>query len=356
MKIIFIIHSLHKVGGAETVLTRLANYFSSNLNHEVLLCSLSDYKIHFELDEKIYVIDKNKTKNLNNITKQVKYIKKTITKFQPDIVISFVTAINIISIISAKLAATPIIISERSSYDYGVKNRLWSFLRWISYPHADTLVLPTAEERKKYYYSKKVNIIKNPLKNQKNDLIANRENIILAVGSLKRVKGFDMLITSFKQLSKNNWKLIILGEGELRLELETQIKELKLDNQVLLLGHTDNTEAYYKKASLFVLSSRSEGYPNVLCEAMSYGCPPIAFDCPTGPKDIIQHEKNGLLVQAEDTQQLTYAIERLIQNDNLRTKLGEEAQKISTELHIDKISKQWEELAKNIIKQQKEKL
>lgn len=346
----FIIHSLDKVGGAETILTRLANYFSSHLQHEVMLLSLSDHKINFKIDDKVNIINKNIIKNLDNITKQIKYIKKTINETNPDIIISFVTGINIISIIAAKLTSTPIIISERSNYEYGVKNRLWSFLRRVTYPYANVLVLPTSEEKYKYHYSKQISIIRNPLNYEKNNSPIERENIILAVGSLKEVKGFDMLIDSFNNLSENNWRLIILGEGEIREKLETQIKKLNLKKKVFLPGHTKDTSSYYKKASLFILSSRSEGYPNVLCEAMSYSCTPIAFNCPTGPKDIIEHQKNGILVEAENTRKLTEEIEKLMEDSELRVKLGEEASNISNNLHINRISKEWEELAKNTIK------
>lgn len=352
MKIMFIIHSLDKVGGAETVLTYLANYFSSATKHQVILTILTDKNIVFELDKNIK-LEKCTTKSTYlNIFHYIKDIKYIIVRNKPDIIISFITAVNILTTIAAKLTNTPIIISERSSYDYGVNTKLWSFLRRYTYPFANTLVLPSNKEQDKYYYVKQIDIIPNPLQslNYKTNHIE-KEKLILAVGTLHFVKGFDMLIDAFNKANLLDWKLVILGEGILREELEKQITKLKLTHSITMPGHTKDTESYYRRASIFVLSSRSEGYPNVLCEAMSHGCASIAFDCKTGPSEIIQDNINGLLVQANNVDKLSKKILYLIKNKEKRDLLSKNSLNIIKKLDINYIGQQWEEIFKSTIKE-----
>jgi len=349
----FIIHSLHRVGGAETVLSNLINHFSKEMGHHIILTTLTNKDIIFDLDNNIKVIQNKEHTSDNtliNFYKQIIGLKHIIKDNNPDIVISFVTAINIFSIIASKLTSTPIIISERSSYSYGVKNKLWSILRRLVYPFADILILPASEEKNKYHYCKRIHIIPNPLKLKNNHHNITREKIILAVGTLHHAKGFDILINAFKKVNQNDWKLIILGRGRAAPALEEQIHKLKLTNKVYLLGQTQDTEQYYRKASIFVLSSRTEGYPNVLCEAMGYGCPPISFDCISGPKDIISNGEDGILVEAENMEELSNAIYKLINDNTLRNKIGKKAQAISVKLHINTIAHEWEKHIKSISK------
>jgi len=356
MKIMFIIHSLDKRGGAETVLMYLVNHFAATSKHQVILTTLTNKNIILKLNKNIKLFrstkyaDKGKN-NYLHIVYQIQDIKYAITNNQPDIIISFITGVNILTTIAAKLTNTPIIISERSSYDYGVNNKLWSLLRRYTYPFANTLVLPTNTEKNKYHYVKQIDIIPNPLKslNQITNTVP-REKLILAVGTLHFVKGFDMLIDAFNEANLDDWKLIILGEGVLREELEKQITKLTLNNFISMPGHTTDTEPFYRKASIFVLSSRSEGYPNVLCEAMSYGCASIAFDCPTGPKDIINHESNGLLVEAENIFKLSESISKLVKDKRLREEISNNAPNILEKLHINHISKLWEKSMTKVIK------
>ena len=114
-------------------------------------------------------------------------------------------------------------------------------------------------------------------------------------------------------------------------------------------GISSDVELHYKKASIFVLSSRGEGFPNVLCEAMGYGCPSISFDCLTGPSDIIKHNENGLLIQAEDVNALSDSIQNLMCNQNKRKLLSSNAFKISENLDIEKISNKWLEHINKVI-------
>jgi len=364
MKITFIIHSLEKMGGAEKILVLLANHFA-NKKYEISIILLTNSENTFELNKNIilYKITKNIKKmllpnKLNTLIHQVNHIKSITKKQKPDILISFITATNIIATIAAKLSKTPIILSEHSSYDQSLTNArgkidslIWKLLRRLTYPLAEHLTILTNEDKERYHYVKNITIIQNPLVltfNHKNHI--ERENIILGVGRLEHVKGFDMLIKSFQKLNLPNWKLIIAGEGSQRKILEMQIKH---SNNIELIGLTQDIEYYYKKASIFVLSSRSEGFPGALCEAMGYGCAVIAFDCPTGPKEIISHNQNGILVEANNIPQLYQEINQLINDSQKRELLGEKAQEIRKKLNISRISIKWENIFDSTIKNYK---
>ena len=363
MKIAFVIHSLNSLGGAEKILVTLANHFVT-LGHDVNIILLSNSNNIFKLDSKINLFNINKgrkpyflPKKIQQITNQVQHISNISKKINPDVIIGFVAATNILTILGAKLASVPVLISEHSSYHKSLSNgrskieiAIWKLLRRITYPKCDHLIILTEEDKIKYHYVKDITIIRNPLvlKNKHNNI--QKENIILGVGRLTFIKGFDMLIKAFSMLPENDWHLIIAGEGNDRTALQDSINQLNLQHKVSLVGLIDDIEYLYKQASIFVLSSRSEGFPGVLCEAMGYGCSSIAFNCPTGPKEIISHNQNGLLVEANNIPLLSQAINQLINDDEKRELLGNKAQTINERLDIKNISTIWETTLINTLK------
>jgi GalNAc-alpha-(1->4)-GalNAc-alpha-(1->3)-diNAcBac-PP-undecaprenol alpha-1,4-N-acetyl-D-galactosaminyltransferase len=140
------------------------------------------------------------------------------------------------------------------------------------------------------------------------------EKNILAVGRLNRLKGFDRLIKAFSHLDQKDWKLAIIGEGSERNNLENLIYDLNLEAYISMPGRTKAIEKWYKKSAIFVLSSRIEGFPNVLCEAMAYGCACVSFDCIAGPNEIITDKVDGYLVKNGDINALTAKMDFLINN------------------------------------------
>jgi glycosyltransferase involved in cell wall biosynthesis len=149
------------------------------------------------------------------------------------------------------------------------------------------------------------------------------EPILIAAGSLVLWKGFSDLLLAMNELTKTRkTRLIILGDGPLRAELEAQIKELSLEKVVKILGYVENPLKYFKKADIFVLSSYVEGMPNVLVEAMMCGCTPVSTNCPTGPRELLQNGKYGYLVPVGDTvamaEGIKQALDKPISEDLLR--------------------------------------
>jgi glycosyltransferase involved in cell wall biosynthesis len=148
------------------------------------------------------------------------------------------------------------------------------------------------------------------------------------------------------------WQLVILGEGPERASLQRQVEELGLQGSVLMPGVVRDPEQWLQHAELFVLSSRFEGFPNALLEAMQCGLPVAAFDCPSGPGEIVRHEQTGLLVPPGDTEALSAAISRLANDENLRRRLGSAAAAdVATRFSLERISAMWEEMLEGLTAQ-----
>lgn len=172
-----------------------------------------------------------------------------------------------------------------------------------------------------------------------------RENVIVSVGRLVEQKNQKVLINAFSKIAKKypEYKLKIFGEGNLREELQKQIDDLNMKDKIYLCGVCDNIKEQLEKAKIFVLPSNYEGMPNALIEAMASGCSVISTDCPCGgPRELIENNKNGILVPVNNEQELSNKIEYLIKNEEKAKIMGENAKKVQEKLNPDNILKQWE--------------
>ncbi|MEW6551041.1 MAG: glycosyltransferase family 4 protein [Campylobacterota bacterium] len=349
-KLCFIIYSLGN-GGAERVLTTLSNYFIEK--YEITIITFNDEKSFYELDEKIKIVSLNSNKNSKNILDAIKNNISTIIKLtnaikqvNSDVVISFMTTSNILSILACKFLNKPIIISERTNYDF-LSSKIWRKIRKTIYPFCNHLVVQSSYDLEKYNFVKNVSIIENPLFIKDFSEKIQIKNYFLAVGRLDRVKGFDMLIEAYSKLN-TSWELKIVGEGKERKALQEQIDRLDLANKVELLGRKNDVGKYYYEAGIFILSSRMEGYPNALVEAMACGCPCISFDCKTGPSSIIKNNINGILIENENIDELSKAMNELSLSEENMLKLSIKALEIRENLNIKKISEKWETIINKI--------
>jgi GalNAc-alpha-(1->4)-GalNAc-alpha-(1->3)-diNAcBac-PP-undecaprenol alpha-1,4-N-acetyl-D-galactosaminyltransferase len=344
MRILLIISSLD-VGGAERVLTTLANHFDDK-GHNITIVTASANRASFTLNSNIELIKLD----LSGSIRLIGALRGVIISSHPDVIISFMTEMNILALIVSKLQNIPLIVSERSAFDFLDIKPFWKKMRRVFYPSVDALVVLTDEDRDRYHFVKNRYKIENPLILRSRENSIKREKIILAVGRLNYVKGFDLLIKSFAKVNRDGWRLLIAGEGEERENLENLIDSLALSNRVELLGLVKDLEIYYKKSSIFVLSSRTEGFPAVLCEAMGYGLAVISFDCPSAPREIIRDKESGLLVKNGDIKELSREMEYLIDNPNIREKLSKNAKSIRERLSIDKIGDRWFKLIDEVIR------
>lgn len=200
----------------------------------------------------------------------------------------------------------------------------------------------------------KMQVIYNPI-DKKNILEKSKEEInikfnknkinIMTIGRLIKIKGYDILLQSHNKLIKEglNYNLIILGEGPERNNLEKYIKENNLENNTQLLGFKENPYSYLKEMDIFISSSRYEGYPLVLCEALCLEKPIIATNC-TGPKEILENGKYGLLAEVENMDDLAIKMKKLILDKKLREKYSELSKKRAEIFNMRKTMQEIEKL------------
>jgi len=361
MKITFLISSL-RAGGAERVASTLCNYWASNGQQVVLITMDAAENDFYPSNQAISRYSINAYKSSNNIFSKVQSniarllkIRQIIKQQQPDVVVSFMDVSNMIAILACVSTGIPVVISERTYPPYYNHHNFFDFLRKNIYKLSSAFVAQTnnvASWAKEFLINKPITVIANPLDN--NGLLADldqpRSNNIIAVGRLCPEKGFDLLITAFSkcQAAYPDWSLLIIGEGPERKNLEQQIHDLDLTARAKLLGQIAAPQTYYASSKIYVLSSRVEGFPNVLLEAMAHELAVVSFDCTSGPADIIKNNVNGLLVPEQDEQQLLAAMQALLQDEQLRVKLSKQAVKVRDVFNIKVISEQWLKVFKSL--------
>jgi GalNAc-alpha-(1->4)-GalNAc-alpha-(1->3)-diNAcBac-PP-undecaprenol alpha-1,4-N-acetyl-D-galactosaminyltransferase len=354
MKIALIIFSLD-CGGAEKVLSSMANYWVEN-GHEVRLITFSSNNPFFKINSKITLIKIGLGQVYCGFVKGFYYnilrifALRKILKNRPDIAISFITPTNIIATIAAKTLSIPIIISERSNKNRFPINNQWAILRRIIYPFANSLIVLSKYDKEHYGFLKNVEIIHNPINAPTNFKNVDKGNIILGVGRIDYLKGFDLLIKAFAKAHVEGWQLWIVGDGPLLEDLQALVENIGISSITKFIGKQVDIYYYYSLASIFVLSSRTEGFPNVLCEAMASGLACISYNCITGPSEIITDGVDGILVEPENIERLSDCIKEVINNPELRNRLSQNAVQIRQRLAMNAIINKWDKIAYSILK------
>jgi len=180
--------------------------------------------------------------------------------------------------------------------------------------------------------------------------VREERKLLLAVGRLEPQKGFDFLIAAFSRLAvtHGDWDLVILGEGEGQIRLQCIIDRMGLRDRVWLLGRCGNVGDWYERADLYVMSSLFEGFPNTLTEAMAHGCAAVSYDCDTGPRDIIRHGTDGLLVRpVGDESALAISLGSLMGNDAFRQEMGRRAISVRDRFSLERVLGMWRSIIKN---------
>jgi len=291
-------------------------------------------------------------------------------------VISFITIPNIIAI-CAKIFFKPklkVIINVHDVTSQIIKHsgldRYKRFLLYwlvrILYPKADSIIA-VAQGIKKDLIEHfripegKITVLQNPidikeLKRRAAEPVScswctSKEGpLVIAVGRLVKLKGFDILIRAFTQLPREiNARLIIIGDGEERLALQKLIEQLGLQDRVKLLGFQENPWKYMAYADVFVLSSLTEGLPNVIGEALALGIPVLATDCSPGVREYLEDGKHGLLVPPRESEALAQGIARLLSNEPLRKELAQSGQKRAAQFDLPTAVQNYEILLERIV-------
>lgn len=360
MKIHFIISTLGG-GGAERVLKLMSESLAKNNSFKISVITLFDNESDYALDPKVELIDLKRVKYIpghtfRSIFNLIRYYRKKTNR--PDLIISFITLTNLICIIAAKFYGIKIIAQEHNSYLRSMKGRkvISDFTKKYVYRWANVVTVLTAFDID-FYSKNKVNVRVMPNPCSFKPIINNdheRNKTILAAGNLDRYhhKGFDNLIELITPVLKNNpeWNLIIAGSGDKGLKyLESIAERNGIAEKIDFIGFVKNISDYMFNSSIYILSSRYEGLPMVLLEAMSQGMACIAYDCKTGPSDIIVNNQNGILIEDQNHLKMKEGLDKLIQDSKLRHELSINGIKSLEKYNIKKITHQYEKLISDIV-------
>ena len=232
--------------------------------------------------------------------RRIAALHEALSGLKVDVVVSFVHTTNVLTILAMKGTSTPLIVCEESDPSSSPSSRAWRLLRWLTYRAATRVVVRT--DAAKLWFGRRLqlrivtvpNAVAVPA-DQPSGQAEQREKLVLSVGRLGPEKGYDLLVKAFSLAGRSHpeWRLLILGEGRERARLENQIAELNLQERVALPGIEPSPWLHYRRAQIFVSSSRHEGFGIALCEAMASGCAVIATDCPSGPKEIVEDGVDG---------------------------------------------------------------
>ncbi len=383
-KILILINNLKIGGGAERVAASLTNRLSEQ--YDVFILTFNDFKNLYPFKGQYYSLQENLDPSskifnffkLYNILRLIR-IYKFISSISPNIIISFMDYTNIFSIFTKLLfrIKIPLILTTHTNPKMAYKKRMQylNFLIKTLYPLKIVNKIIIISKELQFILEKEYRIKKNKLKTIYNGIelkkikemkkdkileykeIFHNESLIkfIAVGRLSKEKGHRYLIEAFSKVKKDipNSKLIIIGDGPLREELEMLIEKMSLKNDIVFLGVKKNIFKYLTKSNIFVFSSIYEALPTVLLEALACGLPIISTNCETGPKEILDNGRYGFLVNVSDSKDLAEKMIFLGKNREIMKNYSQKSIKRAKFFNIEKMRKQWIDLIEAIINKKK---
>lgn len=365
-RLTIVIHSLTG-GGSEHAAAAMASYWADAGRDVTLLTLDSVENDQITYSPKVERIGLNVMGDSTGIWSAIKAnrwrirtLRGAIVKSAPDRVISLTDRTNVLTLLAARGTDLRIIVSERTDIRHHRIGRVWEWLRKRTYPGACSIVVQTdavSAAMKPIARNTPVHVIPNavphpvhsvaeagsPSSPQTFELPSDR-NWFVAVGRLSYEKGFDRLIDAFAQAAEQcpDWNLVVIGDGPEKSKLKEAVQNHGLCDRVLFPGWIESPWPTIPKSSIAVLPSRYEGFPNALLEAMSHGLAPIAFDCESGPSEIITHNTDGLLVSQDDVVALAAAMNLLANDDATRTSLATAALSVNDRFSRECVFTLWE--------------
>ena len=331
-------------GGMERTSVNVASYFHSK-GYKVIYFTLFNFPHFFKLHEDIKIIEPKFDREKNNkffyALKLIPSIRKVIKEQNVNYVLGIGEYFNPFTIFATFGLSCKVFVSDRLSPD--IKLGLVDVLKKMTYPFADGAISQTnyaAKRLKENTKIKNITVIPNPL-NPILRIEVPVKNQIVTVGRLNPEKGHKFLIEAFSKIENKDWKLMLIGDGVERNNLEKQVEELQLTDRVVFRGELRDFSLELSESQIFVLPSLSEGFPNALIEAMSVPLACISSDCVAGPSDIIENGLNGILVEPRNTNDLTKKLDMLISDFELRNKLKNNAFKIVDDLNFETIANKY---------------
>jgi glycosyltransferase involved in cell wall biosynthesis len=365
-RILFFMAHLHK-GGMQRAVSNITKSLSSSLELHVAYFGTENPAYCFQAAVHYLAVPpyrgSNPLKKLTNFLRRLSRLRNLIDRQRIDTVISFGEIGNVYNLVTPhranKLISVRVDIPSQLK-EFGVSKPLIEWLIYKLYSRAKGIVCVSKalEEHMRRQIRNavlKTTTINNLYPIDEITALSTHElpqryrflearTYIAAVGSLIRQKGFDVLIRAFAELKDHSVMLVIVGSGPDLDSLRQQVDSLDLSNRVVFIPHDANPYRYMARATIFALPSRYEGFPNVLVEAMASGAPVVAFDCPTGPREIIGNNEWGRLVSHGSEKDFRFALEDLLCNGKERVALCMAARKRALDFRASKIASQWEEL------------
>lgn len=369
MKIVYCHCSLYNPGGMERVLLNKVHWLKRNTDWEITIVTTDQGSrpSFYKLPDGVRLVDLDinysSGNNLSVLGKTVDYLRKRslhkrrltelLMNERPDVTVSLFPYESsfIPSIKDGSKKVLELHFNRYFRIQYGRKGLLGCIdrLRSMQDKHIakkfDSFVVLTEEDRTYWGKIKNILVIPNAaIANTKSASECNEKRVI-AVGRLDYQKGFDRLIESWEKIQQDgrftDWRLDIFGQGEWQQRLQEMIDTKGLSKYVKLNRPTSQIFDEYRKSSIHVMSSHYEGFPMVMIEAMSSGLPEVTFDFKCGPKDIIEHNLNGIIVEEGDTDALAQSLMALMEDDVKRRAMGREALKVTTRFSEERIMKKW---------------
>lgn len=366
-KLLFVIATLDGSGGAERALTNRINYLVEHFDYEINVVTtksndscVSFYPLHERVDIINIPIDFSKNTILEkfqtilfNSYKLEKPLLDFINERKFDICTSFGSETflyqeqgyrRFVKIKENRFTYKKLLTDEKLS----LPRKFWRKIRFrenVVVQRKMDFVIALTEEDANFWrkFLKKVTVIPNfiDLKNFRLSNLDQEE--VIAVGRLEKEKDFFAMIMAFRIIvdSKPNWILNVYGEGSLRQELKQLIDDLNLNNHVVLRGSVKNIYDKYSYASIYMMTSQYEGFPNTMLEAMAHGLPVVAFESVGGVKVLLKDQENGFLVRNRNIEELSEHAIRLIEDIELRALMGEKSRLHAEEYGVDHIMSQW---------------
>lgn len=364
MRICLVINSL-RCGGAERVAATLSNEWV-RAGHQVSFVTLAPVGLDFyPLDHRVDRLGLHLMKRSNGLfdgiaanLHRLRRLREEFARVRPDVIVSFVDCMNVLVLIAATGSGIPVVVSERTDPRISPLGAGWRALRSLTYRRAMALVVQTqsvATWARTFVDPHRVVVVANPIVEScfqvtRTAAAGVRVRRVVAVGRLSREKGYDALIEAFERASVGHpdWSLVIAGEGPLADTLRTQADRTRCADRIELAGLVRTPEALLAESEIFVLSSRREGFPNALLEAMASGCCVISTDCRSGPAEIISDGIDGVLVQVDNVEALASKLDALMTNAAERRRMGAAAAVSAERFRPERIAEQWTRLLRSV--------
>jgi len=285
--------------------------------------------------------------------RRAKLLRAFVRRSKFDVIVSFCDKTNVLLLLATRGLKVPIIVAEHNDPRKWTIGAIAECLRRLLYPRASAVVVLTSEIAQwasEIVGSGVISVIPNPVGEQclrsPPPIVRSDHHFAVAMGRMAMQKGFDLLLRAFALSVESypDWTLRIVGQGPEQQQLQNLAEQLGIKGAVRFEPVTKEPEKVLRESDLFVLSSRTEGFPMVLLEAMACGLPVVSFDCMSGPKEMIRHGIDGLLVPPEDVDALAKAMARLMGDERERRRLAERAVEVTERFGLPRVMGMWSEV------------